>query len=82
MKVCKDCEFCSDKAAQDDRGNIGRIMICLNKECGDVLDGHPIPCANARNIPQYCGFEARYFKLRIRDEEGNKVVHLIQQGKQ
>lgn len=79
MRICNQCEFCEDKAAQDDRGNIGRIMLCQHKECGDVLDGHPIPCANARNIPQYCGFEAKYFKQRIEKKETN-VVSLIQKS--
>lgn len=75
MKICKECEFYQSKAATDPHGNFGHILLCMHPECRDVLDGSPIPCLPARQVSQYCGFEARYYKKK--EEKESNVVGLV-----
>jgi hypothetical protein len=80
MKICRECEYSQEKAAQDRMGNIGSILLCMHPECRDVIDGAPAPCLPARQAPQYCGFEARYYKKKEEKVEDLKVVSLIQKA--
>ena len=80
MKICSECKFSETKAMQDDRGNIGSVMLCMNSECRDVIVGNPIPCINARQANVYCSFEAKYFLPKPANTEPAKVVSLIQKS--
>jgi hypothetical protein len=74
VKICKECEFFQAKATTDNQGNFGHVMLCMHSECRDVLDGTQIPCLPARQVPQYCGFEARYYKKK--EDKISNIVSL------
>lgn len=65
MKICTDCQFHKRSALTHPQSQQPMMMdVCVHKECQDAIVGGPIPAMMARQQQVYCGFEAKYFKLK------------------
>lgn len=81
MKLCIDCQFHARKAVQlppgHPAGTAMMVDLCTHDECRMPVVGEQVPCEMARRENVFCGFQAKYFKLKeVKPEppEGTKNV--------
>ena len=64
MKICAECAFSDRVPVQVGHGQAAMATVCTNEECRDPVEGHPLPAAQARRDPSFCGIKAVFWKKK------------------